>query len=92
MPLFRVRPRVDAANLSAPASGGVEEGTITFEPCAELVDDWVVVSEADIAAAMVRVEAEHAICIEGGLSKCLMTRQGVSCWHVPATLRLHSVT
>ena len=59
---------------------------MTFEPCATLVDDWVVVSEADIAAAMVRVEAEHAIRIEGGLSKGLMTRQNASCWYLPATM------
>ena len=66
-------PQDWCSKLQCLAAGGIEEGTITFEPCATLVDDWVVVNETDIAAAMVRVEAEHAIRIEGGLSKSLMT-------------------
>eukprot|EP00891_Asterochloris_glomerata_P002234 jgi/Astpho2/2234/Aster-03215 len=61
--------------LSDGTAGGVEEGTITFEPCATLVDHWVVVSEADIAAAMVRVEAEHAIRIEGSAGVAVAVMQ-----------------
>lgn len=38
--------------LSDGTAGGIEAGAITFELCRELVDEFVVVSEADIAAAM----------------------------------------
>ena len=64
---FRMHPKGACNEFQSLAAGGVEEGTITFEPCATLVDHWVVVSEAEIAAAMVKVQAEHAVRIEGGL-------------------------
>lgn len=49
--------------LSDGTAGGIEAGAITFDLCRELVDEFVVVSEADIAAAMrFYMEAEgHSI-------------------------------
>lgn len=41
-----------AATLSDGTAGGIEAGAITFELCRTLVDEFVLVSEAQIAAAM----------------------------------------
>jgi threonine dehydratase len=51
--------------LSDGTAGGIEPGAITFEPCRSLVDEWVLVSEADIRLAMVRVFDIHRLVIEG---------------------------
>jgi threonine dehydratase len=32
-------------------AGGIEEGSITLDPCRQYVDKWVTVSEAEIADA-----------------------------------------
>lgn len=40
--------------LSEGTAGGIEEGAITLEDCSQLVDEWVTVTEEEIAAAMVR--------------------------------------
>lgn len=51
--------------LSDATAGGVEAGAITVELCRELVDDSLLVSEAEIAAAMRSyINAEHQL-IEG---------------------------
>jgi threonine dehydratase len=41
-----------AATLSDGTAGGIEARAITFELCQQLIDEFVLVSEADIAAAM----------------------------------------
>jgi len=51
--------------LSDGTAGGIEAGAITFDPCRTLVDDWVLVSEAEIRSAMVRVFDNHRLVIEG---------------------------
>jgi threonine dehydratase len=51
--------------LSDGTAGGVEHGAITLEPCRDLVDDWVLVSEAEIEDALVRVFDHHRLVIEG---------------------------
>ena len=51
--------------LSDGSAGGVEADAITFPLCVELVDEWLEVSEADIAGAMRHaIEVEHLL-IEG---------------------------
>ncbi|HSO20744.1 MAG TPA: pyridoxal-phosphate dependent enzyme, partial [Desulfosarcina sp.] len=40
--------------LSDGTAGGIEPGAITVDPCRALVDDWVLVPEAEIRDAMVR--------------------------------------
>jgi threonine dehydratase len=51
--------------LSDGTAGGLEHGAITLEPCRELVDEWVDVSEEAIAHAMrLFMEAHHQM-IEG---------------------------
>ncbi|MFI6833024.1 pyridoxal-phosphate dependent enzyme [Kribbella sp. NPDC050241] len=58
--------QVDAqATLSDGTAGSVEPGSITFELCRELVDDWVLVSEDAISAALrMVIDTEHQL-IEG---------------------------
>lgn len=51
--------------LSDGTAGGLEAGAITFELCRTLVDQYVLVSEAEIAAAMrLIIETQHLL-IEG---------------------------
>lgn len=51
--------------LSDGTAGGLEPGTVTFEPCRALVDDWVLVSEEEIAWAMNLFMDAHYLMIEG---------------------------
>ena len=36
-----------------------EPGSITLEPCTRFVDNWVTVSESEIAAAMLGIRDHH---------------------------------
>lgn len=50
------------ATLSDGTAGGIEPGSITFELCRDLVDDYVVVSEDAIAEAMREfIDAHHQL-------------------------------
>jgi threonine dehydratase len=51
--------------LSDGTAGGVESGSITFELCRELVDDYVAVSEQEIAESLYRFIRAHRMLIEG---------------------------
>jgi threonine dehydratase len=51
--------------LSDGTAGGIEPDAITFALCAELVDDFILVSEDEIAAAMRRFMADHEYVVEG---------------------------
>ena len=51
--------------LSDGTAGGIEPGAITFDMCRDLVDDWVLVTESEIASAMTRVFDQHRLVIEG---------------------------
>jgi threonine dehydratase len=54
-----------APTLSDGSAGNIEDDTITLDLCRSLVDEWVSVSEADIAAALATViDTEHQL-IEG---------------------------
>jgi threonine dehydratase len=58
--------QIDAAEtLSDGTAGSVEAGSITFDLCRELVDDWVLVSEDAISAALrMVIDTEHQL-VEG---------------------------
>ena len=45
--------------------GGVEEGTITFAPCMQLVDRWVLVEERDIAQIILGLLEHDDLRLEG---------------------------
>ncbi len=51
--------------LSDGTAGGIEAGAITFELCQDLVDDYVLVDENEIAAAMRAVMESHHLLVEG---------------------------
>ncbi|MGQ0643397.1 MAG: threonine/serine dehydratase [Gemmatimonadaceae bacterium] len=57
--------------LSDGTAGGVEPDSVTFELCRALVDDWVLVSETEIAATMRAFIAEHSQLIEGSAAVAL---------------------
>lgn len=46
-------------------AGGVEEGAFTFDICKALVDEWVTVTEREIAEAMVGLREAEGIVVEG---------------------------
>lgn len=52
-------------SLSDATVGGVEEGSCTLGPCASLVDEWITVTEQEIASAMVGMHGHHGVAIEG---------------------------
>jgi threonine dehydratase len=51
--------------LSDGTAGGVEENAITFDLCRELIDDYVTVSEDEIAVALRHFIEGHHLLIEG---------------------------
>ena len=51
--------------LSDGTAGGIEAGSLTFDLCRQLVDEFVLVSEAEIARAMREFSAEQQSEIEG---------------------------
>ena len=51
--------------LADAVAGGVEEGAVTLELCTELVDEWVLLGEDEIAAAMRLVLRERFAMVEG---------------------------
>ena len=51
--------------------GGIEEDSITFAPCAKLIDEWVSVTEDEIAAAMICMLDQHHKIIEGAAGVAL---------------------
>jgi len=51
--------------LSDGTAGGIESGTITFDLCRSLIDEFVLVSEAEIAETMRSLIESHHQLIEG---------------------------
>lgn len=57
---------------AACSAGGVDEGSITFELCTRFVDEWVVVSEPEIARGMLSVLEQAGERIEGAPNRDLV--------------------
>lgn len=57
--------------LSDASAGGVEEGAITFPLCRDLVEDFVTVSEVDIAECLRQFVESHHMLIEGSAASVL---------------------
>lgn len=57
--------------LSDGTSGGIEADTITFEMCRSLVDDWLLIDEDSIAAALRRYTGANDDPIEGSAALAL---------------------
>ncbi|GIL86557.1 hypothetical protein Vretimale_11572 [Volvox reticuliferus] len=75
--------------LSDATAGGVEFGSATLQPCSDCVDEWVTVSEVEIAEALVELLEEQSKLVEGE------NRSGdISAWaiHLPQKWRCTSNT
>jgi threonine dehydratase len=73
----RILDELSAPTLSDGTAGGIEQGAITFGLCSSLVDEFVLVSEAEIAAAMRQfIDYEHQL-VEGaaGVAIASMLKQ-----------------
>ena len=57
--------------LSDGTAGGIEAGAITFDLCQELVDEYVLVSEEEIAVAMREFIDAHHMLLEGAAGVAL---------------------
>jgi len=55
----------ESDTISDATTGGLEPGSITFELCARLIDDYVLVSEQEIREAMKVIGREEGWIIEG---------------------------
>jgi len=51
--------------LSDGSAGGIEDDAVTLGLCAAVVDEWILVEEAEIAAAMRLVYQTHHMMVEG---------------------------
>lgn len=67
----------EQATLSESTAGGVEEGSLTFPLCQNLINEYAVVSEAEIAAAMRLAFEKERWIIEGaaGLAVAAMLKE-----------------
>ena len=61
----RIVEMVSLPTLSDGSAGGIERDAITFDLCRTLVDDWVLVSEEEIAAAMRLIMETQHLLVEG---------------------------
>jgi threonine dehydratase len=72
--------------LSDGTAGGIEPGAITFELCRTLVDDYVTVSEDEIAASLLLYMDAHHMLIEGAaavpIAAYLKTCEQYACQNV----------
>jgi threonine dehydratase len=59
------------ATLADATAGNIEPATITLPICAALVDEWQLIEEAEIAAAMRSALLEHHLAIEGAAAVAL---------------------
>ena len=72
----RILDLESAPTLSDGTAGGLEEGSITFELCREVVDEFVLVDEREIAAAMRLVVAHHHTLVEGAAGVAVAALRG----------------
>jgi threonine dehydratase len=61
----------ETETLSDGSAGGVEQGSITFPICQQVIDRHVLVSEAEIASAMRAMAADEGFIIEGAAGVAL---------------------
>jgi threonine dehydratase len=67
----RIVPVEEHPTLSDATTGAIEPGSITFPICQAVIDDYVVVSEAEIAAAMRRLAESEHLMVEGAAGVAL---------------------
>lgn len=67
----RIVPVEEYPTLSDATAGAIEPGSITFPICQAVIDDYVVVSEAEIASAMRRLADSEHLMVEGAAGVAL---------------------
>lgn len=67
----RILDLPSATTLSDGTAGGIEADAITFDICRKIVDEYVLVSEAQIAAAMCNFMDAHHMMLEGAAGVAL---------------------
>jgi threonine dehydratase len=72
----RVLDLPSGPTLSDGTAGGVERDTITFPFCRDLVDEWIEVSEDDIARSMRQAIEEEHMLIEGAAAVAVAVAAG----------------
>ncbi|MEJ7800384.1 MAG: pyridoxal-phosphate dependent enzyme [Ilumatobacter sp.] len=86
---------VAAGHVIAPATqptfsdgtaGSIEPDTMTFELCQRLVDTWIDVTEADIAAAVTAMVDDHHQLVEGAAGVALAAAQQFGHLHPGSTV------
>ena len=61
----RILDEESQPTLSDGTAGGIEHGSITFELCRNLVDDFVLLREEEIRAALRFILQNHHLLVEG---------------------------
>ena len=61
----RIVDRASQPTLADGTAGGIEEGSLTFPVCRDLIDEFVVVEEEEIASAIRIIIEKHHLLIEG---------------------------
>lgn len=61
----KIVDRPSLQTLSDGTSGGIEEGSLTYPLCRDLIDEFMLIPEAEIAAAIRLVLERHHLLIEG---------------------------
>ncbi len=61
----RILDMASEATLADGTAGGIEPGSVTFEICRDCVDDFILVSEAEIENAIRFILEKHHLLIEG---------------------------
>lgn len=62
-------------------AGGLEDDTITFAICQQLVDEWVDISEADIARGVVTMIDDHHQLVEGSAGMAIAAATNYAAAH-----------
>ena len=73
------QPAGECSHAYSPAlSRGIEQSALTLQPCKTLVDEWVAVSEHEIAAALLGLLEQDQLRCEGSpgllLTPCIACR------------------
>lgn len=61
--------------ISDGTAGGIEAGSITFEPCSQFVDEWVTVTEEEIRESLLEFIDTHHGLIEGAAAVAIASYQ-----------------
>ena len=70
--------RPSEATLADGTAGGIEQQAMTFPICRDLIDEWVLLDEEEIASAIRLMMAKHHLLIEGAAALSVAAFQRVA--------------